>query len=1206
LLLAALGWLVLPASCRSRLEPTAHAATLTVTNTNDSGPGSLRQAIMEANGSPGPDTISFNFPQPGINTISPAAPLPVIIDPVVINGLTPDGKFQVELDGSRAGANADGLFVNDNFAAGGNVTIQGLIINRFGGSGIVLANTRLNRVEKNIIGTDAEMTAALGNGQHGILVNNSSSNVITDNVIACNDASGVMLKGSGATDNLLTKNQIGIAKEAVSLGNQTGVSIVGGANGNSIGATIAFDYAQLPPDSNNISYNADDGLLIETKENVVYSNRITKNGHDGVLVRHGSANKIGSPYTYMRNVISGNQANGLEFDGANENLVQGNLIGADGPDADGALPNGGDGLLIKGGASRNIIGDTDPHNPDYSGYFSNAIANNRGAGLRVESGGGNVLAQNAVYNNSGAGVLIESGEGNSLTANNIYNNSGAGVLVNAPVGAGSNSTLITGDSFYKNGGLPIDLAPAGATANDQGDADTGANGLQNFPLLSNVKTAPSGLTTFTGTLNSTPNTRFNLEFFLSGPCDQSRHQEEDSYLISYSVTTGSDGNASFRFSSYDIHRRAQPGIFITATATDPSGNTSEFSPCALVQESDVLRWDPDPAPDFYHVNEGAGSITLNVRRSLSTFGTVTVDYRTVSDTATAGVDFVPVQGTLVFNDGESLKTVAIPILEDSLVEYPESFSVVLSNPTGGATFGPGDAPTLNAEVGITDNDTPPRIIYGLTEDNHLISFTTYQPNRLLSSRSIKGEKLLGIDFRPATGELYGLGLSGHLYTVNRLTADLKQIGTDAIPNLTGASAAAIDFDPVRDRLRVTLYYDARNFQVDPNTGAVSVDVPLSSVSNGYDAPQLYGLAYSNNYPGATKTTAYGLNIFISYRALKLVTLGSPDGSPLSPDSGKLFMVKEVPIGPMYIHWAGFDITDTGEAYAFTSSFAVNGGAMLQRVNLEDAQAARVGIIGDPTQVIRDIAVEPAAPGTNLIDNAGFFVRQQYLDFLGREPDAGGLAYWTNQIALCGNDATCTRERRIGVSAAFVIEKEFQQTGSFVYRLYKGTLGRRPTYAEFTADRSKVEAGFAIEETRHALVAEFVTRPEFKTAYPDQMSTADFVNKLFDTARLSPYTSERARLIAEMQGGKTRAEAVREVIEIQEFKDAESNPSFVLMQYFGYLHRDPEQGGYDFWLNILNNVQPNNYRGMVCAFITSAEYQRRFGQSVTHTNLDCAP
>ena len=1203
LLLGALGWLVLPASCWSRLEPTAHAATLTVTNTNDSGPGSLRQAILDANASPGPDTISFNFPQPGINTISPASRLPVIIDPLVINGLTPDGNFQVELDGSRAGANADGLFVNDNFAAGGNVTIEGLIINRFGGCGIVLANTRLNRVEKNIIGTDAEMTTDLGNGHHGILVNTSSSNVITDNVIACNDASGVMLTGSGSTDNLLTKNQIGIATEAVSLGNQTGVSIVGGANENSIGATT-FDYAQFPPDSNNISYNADDGLLIETNGNVVYSNRITKNGHDGVLVRHGSANKIGSSDFYTRNVISGNQACGVELDAANENLVQGNLIGRNSLDVDDPLPNGGDGLLIKGGASRNTIGDMNSYLPDYPGYFSNAIENNGGAGVRVESGGSNVLTANSIYQNAGAGVLIESGEGNSLTVNNIHHNAGAGVFVNTPAGAGSNSTLITSDTFYENGGLPIDLAPAGATANDQGDADAGANGLQNFPLLSHVKASPYGLINYGGTLNSTPNTRFNLEFFLSGPCDESGHQKEDLLTFS-SVTTDGDGNASFNFTSYDIHNRAHPGSFINATATDSSGNTSEFSPCALVQESDVLRWDPDPAPDFYRVNEGAGSITLNLKRTLSTAGTVTVDYKTVSGSAQAGVDFVPVQGTLVFQDGESAKSITIPILEDALVEYPESFSVILSNPTGGAHFGAIDTTIISAEVGITDNDTPPRIVYGLTDGNRLVSFTTDQPRTLLSNRPINGEKLLGIDFRPATGELYGLGLSGHLYLINRLTADLKQIGTDAIPNLTGASAAAIDFDPVRDRLRVTLYYDARNFQVDPNTGAVSVDAPLSSVSNGYDAPQLYGLAYSNNYPGTTTTTAYGLNIFTSFAWLKLVTLGSPGGSPLSPDSGKLFMVKEVPIGPKYIHWVGFDITDTGEAYASTSGFAANGGAMLQRVNLEEVYARSIGIIGDGTQVVRDIAVEPTT-GTNPIDNAAFFVRQQYLDFLNREPDAGGLAYWTGQIALCGDDAACTRERRIGVSAAFVIKNEFQQTGSFVYRLYKGTLGRRPTYAEFTADRSRIKGGDALEASKDALVAEWVERPAFKTAYPDQMSTADFVNKLFDTAGLKPYTDERARLIAEMQGGKTRAEAVREVIEIEAFKDAESNPSFVLMQYFGYLHRDPEQAGYDFWLNILNNVQPDNYRGMVCAFTTSVEYQHRFGQTVTHTNRDCAP
>jgi parallel beta-helix repeat protein len=1210
ILLLMSGWFMLPESLREQAEPTAHAAAFTVTNTNDSGPGSLRQAILDANGSPGPDTINFNLPQPGVNTISPLSPLPVIIDPLVINGLTPDGKYQVELNGSGAGANADGLFVNDNFAAGGNVTIAGLIINRFGGSGIVLASTRLNRIEKNIIGTNAEMTAALGNGQHGILINNSQSNVVTGNVIAANHASGVMLTGSGSTANLLTKNQVGVGSEAATLGNKTGVSIVGGANDNVIGVATAFNYVFLAPDSNDISHNTGDGLLIETSGNVVYSDRITRNGRDGVLIRHGSANKIGSADPYTRNIISANGANGVELDAANENLVQGNRIGLDNPYLEHVPPmsNGGDGVLIKGGASRNSIGGIPLHLVDYTDNPGNGIAYNAGAGVRVESGGSNLLAENDIDLNSGAGVLIESGEGNSLTKNSIYGNSGAGVFVNTPAGPGSNSTLITRDAFAENGGLPIDLAPAGANANDPGDADTGANGLQNFPLLSSVRGSKYGRAVYAGTLNSTPNTKFNLEFFASDTCGQPGTNGGGYYLTSYSVTTDAEGSASFNFSNPNGPNQARPGDFITATATDPSGNTSEFSPCASTRESGQLSFDADPSPDFRHVNEGAGSITLNVKRTLSTAWPVTVDYETFSGSATAGLDFVPVKGTLVFNEGETAKSITIPILDDALPEYPEDFSVVLSNPTGGASLGsdvgPGGTRNFNAYIVITDNDTTPRIVYGLTDDNRLVSFTTDQPRTLLSNRRISGEKLLGIDFRPATGELYGIGLSGHLYMVNRLTGDLRQIGTDVITGLSGA-IAAIDFDPVRDRLRVVLFYENRNLLIDPNTGAVSPvgTLPFDS-AYGLDQPMLYGLAYSNNYPGAPKTTAYGLNSYLIRASLKLVTLGSSDGSPVSPDAGRLFTVKDEQIGPQYPRLVGFDIADTGEAYVSATTYG--SGATLERVNLEDAYSRSIGIIGDGTQVLRDIAIEPTAPGANLIDNAGFFVHQQYLDFLNREPDAAGLAYWTNQIALCGDDAACTRERRIDVSAAFVIENEFQQTGSFVYRLYKSTLGHRPTYAEFTADRSKVEAGFAIEETRNGLVAEFVTRPEFKTAYPDAISNADFVNKLFDTAGLSPYTSERAQLLTDMQGGKTRAEAVREVIEIQAFKDAEYNPSFVLMQYFGYLHRDPEQAGYDFWLNVLNNVQPNNYRSMVCAFITSTEYQSRFGPVITHSNRECQP
>jgi len=135
---------------------------------------------------------------------------------------------------------------------------------------------------------------------------------------------------------------------------------------------------------------------------------------------------------------------------------------------------------------------------------------------------------------------------------------------------------------------------------------------------------------------------------------------------------------------------------------------------------------------------------------------------------------------------------------------------------------------------------------------------------------------------------------------------------------------------------------------------------------------------------------------------------------------------------------------------------------------------------------------------------------------------------------------------------------------------------------------------------------FVVRPEFVSAYPANQTNAEFVNKLFDTAGLTPYTTERQQQIDAMtNNGKTRAQVLLDVIEVSEFKTREYNRSFVLMQYFGYLRRDPDQGGYDFWLNILNNTLPDNYRSMVCAFLTSAEYQERFGAAVTRTNSDCA-
>ncbi len=240
------------------------------------------------------------------------------------------------------------------------------------------------------------------------------------------------------------------------------------------------------------------------------------------------------------------------------------------------------------------------------------------------------------------------------------------------------------------------------------------------------------------------------------------------------------------------------------------------------------------------------------------------------------------------------------------------------------------------------------------------------------------------------------------------------------------------------------------------------------------------------------------------------------------------------------------------------------------------------------------------PGTNqriTIDDADFYVQQHYVDFLSRFPDAGGLANWTNVIASCNGDANCISEARISVSAAFFISQEFQDTGNFVYRLYKGTSARVPAYAEFNADRRQVVGGSNLEASKTAFANAWVQRADFLQSFPASMSAGDFVDNLIAKIRSTTggavdLASQRASLLSTLQASG-RGATVRQATEAKPFADAEYNNAFVLMQYFGYLRRDPDPEGYKFWLDILNNRIPNNYRGMVKAFITAQEYRDRF-------------
>src|SRR5437016_6706823 len=251
-----------------------------------------------------------------------------------------------------------------------------------------------------------------------------------------------------------------------------------------------------------------------------------------------------------------------------------------------------------------------------------------------------------------------------------------------------------------------------------------------------------------------------------------------------------------------------------------------------------------------------------------------------------------------------------------------------------------------------------------------------------------------------------------------------------------------------------------------------------------------------------------------------------------------------------------------------------------------------------------------------IDNAQLFVRQHYLDFLNREPDAAGLAFWTNQITSCGSDAQCIEVKRINVSAAFFLSIEFKQTGYLVYRLYKSSFGNPPNLpvpirlSEFLPDEREIGNGVvlgqpgwetALENNKQAFSDEFVNRPRFTSDYPQSMTPGEFVDKLNMNAGNPLSQEERDHLVSDLTTGvKARAQVLRAVAENQNLSDAEFDRAFVLMQYFGYLRRDPNSGpdtnfdGYNFWLNKLNAFNGDFATGeMVKAFITSIEYRQRF-------------
>ncbi|HEX7956926.1 MAG TPA: Calx-beta domain-containing protein, partial [Pyrinomonadaceae bacterium] len=313
---------------------------------------------------------------------------------------------------------------------------------------------------------------------------------------------------------------------------------------------------------------------------------------------------------------------------------------------------------------------------------------------------------------------------------------------------------------------------------------------------------------------------------------------------------------------------------------------------------------------------------------------------------------------------------------------------------------------------------------------------------------------------------------------------------------------------------------------------------------------------------------------------------------------------------------------------FVADDAFQEGAEMVRLSISNPVGTTLGANMSATLTINSADTAPGpSPVRAESFNAAFFVRQHYHDFLNREPDPPGYTFWQGEIFNCGINPACTEVRRINVSAAFFLSIEFQETGYLVYRLYKtaygdatspGVPGTVPVIRlnEFLPDSQRVGRGIVVgpqgwesrlEANKAAFALEFVLRPRFLAAYPLSMSAPEFVDKLVLNSGVALSPAERAALAAQINNSPNpsaaRAAVLRQVADNAQLRAAELNRAFVLMEYFGYLRRNPDDApeptlnyaGWRFWLDKLEQFQGNFVNAeMVKAFLTSFEYVDRFG------------
>jgi probable HAF family extracellular repeat protein len=831
-------------------------------------------------------------------------------------------------------------------------------------------------------------------------------------------------------------------------------------------------------------------------------------------------------------------------------------------------------------------------------------------------------------------------EGNSGTVNAVFNiilsaASGKTVTVNFTTAdntatAGSDYTAVTNQTVTFNPGdtsKSVTVTVSGDTtfesnetffANLSGETNATVSDAQGQGTITNDDAAPSfsindvtlaegntGTTSFTFTVAKTGSTALASSVNFATANDTATAGQDYTAITSGTLNfAASDTTKTITVTvNGDTTPEGNETFFVNlsgatnATISDNQGQGTISNDDATLSISDVTVTEG---------NSGTVNAVFNVSIPFATVNTVTVNFATADGTATtAGNDYNSTSGQLTFNPGDTSKSVTVQVKGDTTDEFDETFFVNLSNPSNA---------TLNDGQGVGT----------ITDDDGLPSLSI---SDVIVTEGDSG----------TTDAVFTVTLdaaSGKTVTINFQTFDAPPTGTRATPGIDYKSTSGtLTFVPgdMSESITVQVLGDTSNepnefFLVDllaPPTNATLGKLFGTGTIINDDTPRL-------QFSQATYAADESLNV----KVITVTRAGDPN-IPVTVDyitsDGTASERNDYTFAFGTLRFAAgetskdFDVLLTNDAFQEPD----------ETINLTLSNVTGgAGLGAQSTATVTVAANDTPAPASNPIDDAQFFVRMNYHDFLGRRPDDPGLNFWTGGITACGSNVGCRDVKRIDTSAAFFLSIEFQNTGYLVERIYKVAYGdangtTRITGTpvpilvpvihrqEFLVDSAIIRDGVVVgvgnweqvlENNKVAFAQTFVQRQRFTNAYATTLTPAAFVSKLNQNTGGALTQAEVDSLVAEFGGaGDTsditkRASVLRKVAENAEVDRREKNRAFVLMQFFGYLQRDPnaapdtDHTGWKFWLDKLDQFGGDFRKAeMVKAFITSIEYRQRFGQ-----------